>query len=141
MLICWPRAIHLNYASRSLSICSRQFGKSFMYIENSNGPRLDPCGTPHWIAFCSDFTLLGRQTCFLLFKYDLNSFWAGPFIPYCSSFRRRTQWSTVSNAFLKSKNRTPLIRPLSIFSSHWLGNVIELFLWSDVGESQIAVRK
>ena len=68
-----------------LSICSRQFGKLFMYIENSNGPRLDPCGTPHWIAFCSDFTLLSTQTCFLLFKYDLNSFWAVPFIPYCSS--------------------------------------------------------
>ena len=50
----------------------------------------------------------------------LNSFWAVPLIPYCSSFRRRIQWSTVSNAFLKSKNRTPLIRPLSIFSSHWL---------------------
>ena len=29
-----------------------QLGKSFMYIRNSNGPRIDPCGTPV-VTFCS----------------------------------------------------------------------------------------
>ena len=24
---------------------------SFMYIRNSNGPNIDPCGTPHLITF------------------------------------------------------------------------------------------
>jgi hypothetical protein len=26
--------------------CSRQFGKSFIYSENNNGPKIVPCGIP-----------------------------------------------------------------------------------------------
>ena len=30
------------------------FGKSFMYIINNKGPRIDPCGTPMFIDKISD---------------------------------------------------------------------------------------
>ena len=31
---------------------------SFMYKKNSNGPNIDPCGTPHVINFISEEVLL-----------------------------------------------------------------------------------
>ncbi len=70
------------------------------------------------LFFCCDLELFSMQTCLRLLKYDLISLWAVPFIPYFSNFCRRIQWSTVSNAFSKSRKRTPLISPLSIFNSH-----------------------
>ena len=32
--------------------------KSLMYNKNSNGPKIDPCGTPHFTFSLSDFMLL-----------------------------------------------------------------------------------
>ena len=32
----------------------RHLGKSLIYKRNKNGPRLDPCGTPHLSSFTSD---------------------------------------------------------------------------------------
>ena len=32
--------------------------KSLMYNKNSNGPKLDPCGTPHLTFSLSDFMFL-----------------------------------------------------------------------------------
>ena len=40
--------------------------RSLMYIKNSNGPRIDPCGTPQVIIFSVDLMLLYLTICFLL---------------------------------------------------------------------------
>ena len=50
----------------------RQSGKSFMYKRNSIGPRLLPCGTPHFISLSRDIVPLTEQACFLCLRYDLN---------------------------------------------------------------------
>ena len=31
------------------ALCSTALGKSFIYTKNSNGPRIEPCGTPYFI--------------------------------------------------------------------------------------------
>ena len=46
----------------------RHLGKSLIYKRNKNGPRLDPCGTPHFSSFTSDCLPLIEQICFLLLK-------------------------------------------------------------------------
>ena len=46
----------------------RHLGKSLIYKRNKNGPRLDPCGTPHLSSFTSDCLPLIEQICFLLLK-------------------------------------------------------------------------
>ena len=33
---------------------AKQLGMSLIYIKNKSGPRLEPCGTPHWIESGSD---------------------------------------------------------------------------------------
>ena len=60
-----------------------------MYMENSNGPKFEPCGIPHCTVFCYDLELFSIQTCLRLLKYDLISLWAVPFIPYFSNFCKR----------------------------------------------------
>ena len=42
----------------------RQFGKSFVYMNNKRGPRTDPCGTSHDIVVVSDLILLYCAYCF-----------------------------------------------------------------------------
>ena len=37
----------LSSANKSKKADFAASGKSFMYIRNNNGPRIDPCGTPH----------------------------------------------------------------------------------------------
>ena len=32
--------------------------KSFMYMRNNKGPKMEPCGTPYLMAWISDFSLL-----------------------------------------------------------------------------------
>ena len=99
----------------------RQCGKSFMYKRNSIGPRLLlPCGTPHFISLCRDIVPLTEQACFLFLRYDLNQSRLFPLIPYSSSFDNSMSWLTVSKAFLRSRNRTPFTKPLSILSNHSL---------------------
>jgi hypothetical protein len=39
----------------------RHLGKSLIYKRNKNGPRLDPCGTPHLNSFTSDCLPLRLQ--------------------------------------------------------------------------------
>ena len=43
--------------------------RSFMYIKNNSGPRIDPCGTPH-VTFCSFVLLLltKQMYCFLFVR-------------------------------------------------------------------------
>ena len=44
-------------------------GRSFAYIKNNSGPRIDPCGTPH-VTFCSFVlvSLLMQIYCFLFVR-------------------------------------------------------------------------
>ena len=49
-----------------------------MYMENSNGPKFEPCGIPH-CTFCGDLELFSMQTCLRLLKYNLISLWAGEY--------------------------------------------------------------
>jgi hypothetical protein len=39
---------------------------------------------------------------------------------FVASLEIKILWSTVSKAFLRSRNKKPLIRPLSILIRHWL---------------------
>jgi ABC-type thiamine transport system ATPase subunit len=34
--------------------CCKKDGKSFIYIKNNRGPKIEPCGTPFIIFFQSD---------------------------------------------------------------------------------------
>jgi hypothetical protein len=47
--------IFVSSANIDASVCSRQLGRSFIYNENNNGPKFDPCGTPHLIFFSWEF--------------------------------------------------------------------------------------
>ena len=79
----------------------------FTYIKNNSSPRIDPCGTPHFI-FCSFvlLPLLMQMYCFLFVRYLLNQARFTPAISYISSFSRSIVWSAVSNAFDKSTKIT-----------------------------------
>ena len=99
-------------------VVCKHCGRSLIYIRNSKGPRFEPCGTPQYISV-SLYTvlLLILQICFLSCKYDWNHCRAVPRIPQRSSLDKSILWSTVSNAFLRSRKTTPLIKPLSILVS------------------------
>ena len=43
-------------------------GKSFIYMINNNGPRIDPCGTPIVKGKISDLLSSISVYCFLFFK-------------------------------------------------------------------------
>ena len=77
-------------------------GRSFAYIKNNSGPRIDPCGAPH-VTFCSFVlvSLLMQVYCFLFVRKLLNQAKFAPIIPWISSFFKSIVWSTVSNAFDK----------------------------------------
>ena len=42
--------------------------KSFVYVENNNGPRIDPWGAPAWTLVHDEFLPLSTTFCFLLLK-------------------------------------------------------------------------
>ena len=72
--------------------------KSFMYIKNNNGPKMEPWGTPA-VTFChSDVCPLRRTLCFLsLKKLDKRSKRL-PDTPFCDNLKRRTLCYTLSNS-------------------------------------------
>jgi hypothetical protein len=35
-------------------VFDRHWGKSLMYNKKNNGPKIEPCGTPHLITFSDD---------------------------------------------------------------------------------------
>ena len=47
------------------SLFSRAHGKSFMYMRNNKGPRLEPCGIPDLTMVSGEFLLLTEQYCCL----------------------------------------------------------------------------
>ena len=87
--------------------------KSLMYIRKSKGPSTEPWGTPMFKARVSDISLLIAVCWVLSARYVLNNFKGIPLTPYCSSLARRMSWSTVSNAFWKSRKTPQAIFPSS----------------------------
>ena len=57
------------------------------------------------------------QTCFRFVKQELHQSSAIPLNPYKNNFLNNILWSTVLNAFLRSRKITPFIIPESIFSN------------------------
>ena len=49
-------------------IISETCSMSFMYKMKSNGPNIDPCGTPQEISLYSDSVLLNITYCFLFWR-------------------------------------------------------------------------
>ena len=52
-----------------------------MYIRKSEGPKTDPCGTPHVILEVLDSKPLIDTNCLRFVKYDSNYLLANPRIP------------------------------------------------------------
>ena len=48
----------LSSANNIGNVHSQTEARSFMYIRNNRGPRIDPCGTPHLINWLRDLTPL-----------------------------------------------------------------------------------
>ena len=90
-----------------------------MYNKNSSGRRFDPCGTPQRTVFVPVTFWFTLQVCLRLWMYDWNHWRAVPCTPYIWNLDISMLWSTTSNAFFKSRNKTPLTRPLSMLTSHW----------------------
>ena len=80
------------------------------------GPRQEPWVIPQVMFLIIDRCPSAAQYCFLSFKYDSNQSPADPLMPYARSFFIRTGWSTVSKAFLRSKNKVKLIFRESMLS-------------------------
>ena len=79
-------------------------GRSFVYIKNNSGSKIEPYGTPILLFDVSDEYAPSISTTNLrLCKYDLINFKGTPLIPVFSSFLNRITWFKVSKAFLISK--------------------------------------
>ena len=52
-----------------------------MYNKKSNGPKIEPCGTPHLIRRSDEKEFLIWHFCFQIVRLDLSKFIACPFIP------------------------------------------------------------
>ena len=50
----------------------KQFGKSLIYIKNSSGPRLLPCGIPNFTSHGEDKHPITLHCCNRLLRYELN---------------------------------------------------------------------
>ena len=53
-------------------IISETFSMSFIYKMKSNGPNMDPCGTPQEISLHSDSVLLNNNNNNILYLYTLS---------------------------------------------------------------------
>ena len=53
---------------------SEHFVISFMKIKNRRGPKIDICGTPHWIIIGFESTLFIDTYCFLFVRYERNQY-------------------------------------------------------------------
>ena len=86
---------------------------------NSNGPKQDPWGTPEFISSSLDLKLFTLVDCILLLKKLFIRRSGSPRMPYFSNFFSKTQWSTVLNAFAKSKKILQVTRFLSKALEMW----------------------
>ena len=98
-----PEASREQSSAKIKISVSRPSTMSFIYIRNSNGPSLDPCGTPVVISIIADLKPSTTVHCFLLERYDLKSARKLPEIPTCSSLEISPLCQTLSKAALMSK--------------------------------------
>ncbi len=112
-----PSVLSSTYISNFDCTISR--AKSFMYMINSKGPRMEPCGTPDVIVSDSDLFWLIWTYCFLSVKYDVNQHKALTLNLYCLSFLNNKSWFTMSNALPRSRKISPVKSPLFILLDHY----------------------
>ena len=86
----------------------------FMKIKNRREPKIDPCGTPHWITLRFQSTLFIDTYCSLFVRYERNQFKATPQSPQVLNFDSRIWWLTQSNTLRKFRNKENTILPESI---------------------------
>ena len=104
----------MSYATENRDVSSanhfvlenRSPDKSFMYIKNNNGSKMEPWGTPgHW--------QLKRTLCFLsLKKLDKRSKRLSDIL-FCNNLKRRTLCHTLSKVLEMSKKALLTSNPLS----------------------------
>ena len=70
---------------------------------NRSGPRQEPWGIPQVTILADDLCPSTVQNCFLFRRYEVNQSPVIPLMPYFSSFANKMVWSTVSNAFFRSR--------------------------------------
>ena len=80
-----------------------------MYKMNNRGPKMDPCGTPQVTVSKSDFLPKHFAACTLLDKYVLKHVMKCRLKLKVLKFFNSILWSTVSRAFFRSRNTTPVI--------------------------------
>ena len=90
-----------------------------MKIKTRRGPKIDPCGTPHWITLRFESTLSIDTYCSLFVRNELNQSRAIPGTPQVFIFDSRISWLTQSNALRNSRNKKNTIFPESIWLSKY----------------------
>ena len=91
-------------SAKSFTFDIKLLGRSFMYIKNSNGPKIDPCGTPALIISQRKFWLLNKTLWYLLSR----KLW--------KSVSRLSETPTVFNLHIKSSCQT-LSKAFDIFKN------------------------
>ena len=56
----WDNTIFVSSANKTKAKTVDELTMSLIYIKNSNGPNIEPCGTPHLIFKREDSTLSDR---------------------------------------------------------------------------------
>ena len=90
------------------------FVVSFMKINNRRGPKIDPCGTPHWISLGFESTLFIDTYCSLFVRYEQNKSKSYSLTPQVFNCDCRISWLTQSNALRKSRNNENTTLPESV---------------------------
>ena len=67
----------LSSAELAISRSEKNRNKSHRNMLNSNGPSMDPCGTPRIISDHELYVPFNFTLCFHLVKYECNSFKEG----------------------------------------------------------------
>ena len=100
-------------SANSFALENRSPDKSFIYIKNNNGPKMEPCGTPALTFRHSNVCPLRRTLYFLSLK-TLDK-WSKrlPDIPFCDNLKRRPSCPTLSKALKISKKTLLTSTPLS----------------------------
>ena len=104
----------LSSAYRMYLYWLEHFVISFIKIKNRGGPKLDPCGTPHWITLGFESTFFIDTYCSLFVRYERNQSKAIPGTPQVFHFDSRISWLKQSNALRKSRNKENTILAESI---------------------------
>ena len=76
---------------------------SLIYVRKSKGPSTVPWGTPESTGAGEDFAPSTSTVCSRLVRKERIHRRSGPPMPTAESFDKRISWSTLSNAFEKSR--------------------------------------